>query len=356
MSHMPVEPSQESDPQAAKGRGVRGRRAQTTMNDLAVAAGVSLKTVSRVINGEPGVTPQTLQKVEAAIEALGYQRNDLAASLRSGVGSNTIGLVIEDVANPFYSRVAQAVEDIAREHASLLITTSAREDPARERELVTALLRRRVDALLIVPAGPDHRYIARAGFVGHTVFLDRPPARTDADTVLIDNAAGAQLAVAHLLRQGHHRVAIVGDMRNLYTAGERMDGYTRALERGGLKPEPELVSMGHSTWESAHAAVLHLLELPRSRRPTAIFAANNRCTVGAMHALQGDNHAVGLVGFDEFELADLLGVTVVRTDPYRIGQVAAQLAFSRIDGDERPPQRVMLPVDLIVRGSGEVNA
>ena len=107
---------------------------------------------------------------------------------------------IEDVANPFYARVAQAVEDIAREHSSLLITTSAREDPARERELVMALLRRRVDALLIVPAGPDHRYIARAGFVGHTVFLDRPPARTDADTVLIDNAAGAQLAVDHLLR------------------------------------------------------------------------------------------------------------------------------------------------------------
>jgi LacI family transcriptional regulator len=122
------------------------------MNDLAVAAGVSLKTVSRVINGEAGVTPATLSKVEAAIEELGYQRNDLAASLRSGVGSNTIGLVIEDVANPFYARVAQAVEDIAREHASLLITTSAREDPARERELVTALLRRRVDALC--PPGP----------------------------------------------------------------------------------------------------------------------------------------------------------------------------------------------------------
>lgn len=351
---MTSDPFSAPDPSAAA-RNQRGRRPQTTMNDLAVAAGVSLKTVSRVINGEPGVTPQTLQKVEAAIESLGYQRNDLAASLRSGVGSNTIGLVIEDVANPFYARVAQAVEDIAREHASLLITTSAREDPARERELVSALLRRRVDALLIVPAGPDHRYIDRAGFLGHTVFLDRPPARADADTVLIDNAAGAQLAVSHLLRQGHQRVAIVGDTRALYTAGERMQGYTRALERAGLTLAPELISMGHSTWESAHAAVLHLLELPHSQRPSAIFAANNRCTIGAMHALQGDDRAVGLVGFDEFELADLLGVTVVRTDPYRIGQVAAQLAFSRIDGDERPPQRVMLPVDLIVRGSGEVS-
>ena len=353
---MPTQQPPESDAPTAGDRNPRGRRTQTTMNDLAVAAGVSLKTVSRVINGEPGVTTETLRKVEAAIETLGYQRNDLAASLRSGVGSNTIGLVIEDVANPFYALVAQAVEDIAREHSSLLITTSAREDPARERELVTALLRRRVDALLIVPAGPDHRYIARAGFAGHTVFLDRPPARTHADTVLIDNAAGAQLAVAHLVRQGHTRVAIVGDTRALYTASERLKGYTRALERAGLTPAPELVSMGHSTWESAHAAVLQLFELPREQRPTAIFAANNRCTIGAMHALSGEGNDVALVGFDDFELADLLGVTIVRTDPYRIGQVAAQLAFSRIDGDERPPQRVMLPVDLIVRGSGELSA
>ncbi|HEX3804071.1 MAG TPA: LacI family DNA-binding transcriptional regulator [Solirubrobacteraceae bacterium] len=325
------------------------------MNDLAISAGVSLKTVSRVINGEPGVTAATLQKVEAAIESLGYARNDLAASLRRGVSSNTIGLVIEDVANPFYALVAQAVEDIAREHASLLITTSAREDPPRERELVTALLRRRVDALLIVPAGADHRYIARAGFAGHTVFLDRPPIRTDADTVLIDNAAGAQLAVTHLLRQGHRRIAIVGDTQALYTAGERLDGYTTALGRAGVTVSDGLVSMGHSTWESANATVAQLLELPASRRPTAIFAANNRCTIGAMHALHGAAGEVALVGFDEFELADLLGVTVVRTDPYRIGQVGAQIAFSRIDGDERPAQRVMLPVDLIVRGSGEIS-
>jgi len=326
------------------------------MNDLAIAAGVSLKTVSRVINGEPGVTEATMKKVETAIESLGYARNDLAASLRSGLRSNTIGLVIEDVANPFYALVAQAVEDIAREHSSLLITTSAREDPGRERELVTALLRRRVDALLIVPAGPDHRYIARAGFAGHTVFLDRPPARTDADAVLIDNALGAEFATTHLVSHGHRRVAIVGDMRELHTAGERLDGYLRSLARLGLAAEAQLISMGHSTSESSAAAVEQLMTLPLERRPTAIFAANNRCTIGAMHALRAHRGEVALVGFDDFELADLLGVTVVRTDPYRIGQVAAQIAFSRIEGDERPPQRVVLPVDLVARGSGEIRA
>ena len=166
------------------------------------------------------------------------------------------------------------------------------------------------------------------------MFLDRPPAKTDADTVLVDNSAGAQVAVTHLLEQGHQRVAIVADSHGLYTAGERLAGYARAFELAGLTPAPELISMGHSTWESAHAAVLQLLDLSPGLRPTAIFAANNRCTVGAMHALHDGDQDVALVGFDEFELADLLGITVVRSDPYRIGQVAAQLAFSRIDGDE----------------------
>jgi LacI family transcriptional regulator len=342
-----------SEPQTET-NGHPARRGQTTMNDVATAAGVSLKTVSRVINGEPGVTATTLKKVESAIDALSYERNDLAASLRSGVRSNTIGLVIEDVANPFYALVVQAVEDVAREHASLLITTSAREDPARERELVTALLRRRVDALLIVPAGPDHRYIANAGFAGHTVFLDRPPAKTDVDTVLIDNAAGARLATAHLIEHGHVRIAIVADTEQLYTAGERLAGYASALRDADIELDRELICMGHSTSDSAIAAVAGLLALPPARRPTAIFAANNRCTIGALHALSARRRKLALVGFDEFELADLLGVTVVRTDPYRIGQLAAELTFSRIAGDQRPPQRVVVPVDLVPRGSGEI--
>ena len=168
-----------------------GDSARATMVDVAEAAGVSLKTVSRVINGEPGVRPDTVQRVLEASAELRYARNDLAASLRHGVRSFTLGLVIEDVANPFYSSIAQAVEDSARERSTLLITASAREDPARERDLVTALLRRRVDALLVVPTGSDHRYIGEAGFDTKIVFVDRPPAKTKADTVLGENAPGA---------------------------------------------------------------------------------------------------------------------------------------------------------------------
>src|SRR5215212_3623619 len=138
-------------------RGVNATR--PTMRHVADMAGVSLKTVSRVINAEAGVTPATAERVTAAIAELGFQRNDLARSLRHGLSSSTLGLVIEDVANPFYSAIAQAIETAARERGFLLITASAREDADRERELVSALVGRRVDALLIVPAGRDQSYV-----------------------------------------------------------------------------------------------------------------------------------------------------------------------------------------------------
>jgi LacI family transcriptional regulator len=292
--------------------------------------------------------------VLAAAAQLRYERNDLAASLRQGDRSHTVGLVIEDVGNPFYSLIAQAVEETAREHGSLLITASAREDPARERELVIALLRRRVDALLIVPAGPDHRYLQDAGFGQRAVFLDRPPSRTGADTVLIDNAAGARHAVAHLLAHGHRRIAFVGDSQRLYTACERLEGYRCALADAGVEHDPELVALDNSTSAAATTAVTRLLALPRAQRPTAIFAGNNRCTVGALHALGTRRRHVGLVGFDDFELADLLEVSVVRTDPYRLGQLGAELAFARLDGDTRGAQRVVVAVELVPRGSGEI--
>src|SRR5918911_3312795 len=143
------------------------------MRHVAERAGVSLKTVSRVINAEPGVAPATATRVTAAIDELGFQRNDLARSLRQGVTSSTLGLVIEDVANPFYSAIAQAVESAARERGYMLITASCEEDPEREKDLVQALLRRRVDALLLVPAARDHAYLAReAADATPVVFLD----------------------------------------------------------------------------------------------------------------------------------------------------------------------------------------
>jgi LacI family transcriptional regulator len=319
-----------------------------TMRHVADMAGVSLKTVSRVINAEAGVTPATAERVTAAIAELGFERNDLAASLRHGRSSSTLGLVIEDVANPFYSAIAQAVEAVARDRGFLLITASAREDAERERELVSALLRRRVDALLIVPAGPDHRYLAASA---RAVFLDRPPLGIEADTVLLDDHGGARSAVEHLIAQGHTRIACVADDSELYTMRQRIAGYREALAATGIAEDPSLVQTGNSDVATARAAVERLLQMPD--KPTALFTANNRNTIGALHALAGAPNPVALAGFDDFELADLLGTTVVRADPWKLGEQGAALAFARLDGDDGPPRTVTIPTQLVQRGSGE---
>jgi LacI family transcriptional regulator len=322
------------------------------MRDVAERAGVSLKTVSRVINEEAGVAAATAERVTGAIAELGFQRNDLARSLRRGLSTATLGLVIEDVANPFYSVIAQEVEGAARERGFLLITASAREDPERERELVSALVGRRVDALLVVPAGEDQSYLETIGGRTAFVFIDRPPGGFDADTVLLDDAGGARAAVEHLLAHGHRRIACVADPEDVYTARERLAGYRAALAAAGIEPDPALVHLDSRDAGAAERVVAELLALPPERRPTALFTANNRKTIGALHAFAG-REDIALVGFDDFELADLLGITVVRTEPARLGARAAELAFARLDGADLPPQRATVATELVARGSGE---
>ena len=330
--------------------------ARPTMRDVASIAGVSVKTVSRVVNGERGVRPVTAARVDAAIQRLGFTRNDIASSLRRG-RAGALGLVIEDVANPFYSAIARAVEDAAEARGHILITGSCEEDPTRERQLALRLLRRLVDALLIVPAGADHRYLRRELAAGvPIVFLDRPPGGVDADTVLLDNVGGARAGVEHLLRQGHERIAFVGDSRELYTAAERLAGYRAALADAGLGLREELVRAGSHDAARAEHAVRALLELPPDCRPTALFASNNRNTIGALRALREAPSPVALVGFDDFELADMLAtpVTVVRHAPEEMGRIAAQLAYRRLDDGRRPPERTTITCELVIRGSGEV--
>jgi LacI family transcriptional regulator len=328
------------------------------MRHVADQAGVSLKTVSRVINDEPGVAPDTADRVNAAIALLGFRRNDLARSLKKGTTSSTLGLVIEDVANPFYSGIAQAVADAATERGFMLIIGSCEEDPVRERELILALLRRRVDALLLVPAGSDQKWLERElrPVTTPVVFLDRPPHGITADTVLIDNAGGARAAVEHLLAHGHRRIACVADPAELFTASERVSGYRAALDDAGIRQAPELLKLDARDADHAEQLVHELLDLQDP--PTAIFTGNNRHTVGALRALRGREHEIALVGFDDFELADLLAMptTVIRHDASRIGAEAAALAFDRLDGSRKPPQRIVVETELVPRGSGEVSA
>jgi LacI family transcriptional regulator len=328
------------------------------MRDVARTAGVSLKTVSRVVNSEDGVRPATAARVEAAIMRLGFARNDVARSLRHG-RANALGLVIEDVANPFYSAIARTVEDVAHGRSHIVITGSCEEDAERERELVLRLLRRSVDALLIVPAGNDHRYLApEIGAGTPIVFLDRPPRGVEADTVLLDNLGGARAATEHLLRRGHQRIAYVGDPPPLYTAAERLAGYRAALRAAGVRPDEGLIGAGSHDAASAERSVRALLALPAERRPTALFTANNRNTVGALRALRDGDGTVALVGFDDFELADMLPVpvTVVGHDPAQMGRIGAEMAYERLDGEDGPPRRRTIDCAVVARGSGELPA
>jgi LacI family transcriptional regulator, galactose operon repressor len=325
------------------------------MKDVAQAAGVSLKTVSRVVNGESGVGTATAERVTDAITRLGFRRNDLARSLRRAHPSATLGLVIEDLANPFYSTIARAVEEVARRRGYIVITASSEESGERERELVATLLSRQVDGLLLVPAACDHSYLRPELAMGvQVVFLDRPPGGLEADAVLIDNAGGARVGVEHLLSLGHRRIALIGDPPELWTLAERLRGYRAALAARGVEFDERLLRLGAHDVAQAELAARALLRLPDP--PTAIFAANNRVSVGALRALKAAETRVALVGFDDFELADMLPVpvTVVRHDPAELGRRAAELLFGRLDGHRGAPRTVILPTELVLRGSGEV--
>ncbi len=330
------------------------RAGRPTMKDVAAAAGVGLKTVSRVVNGEPGVNRGTAERVHAAIAALGFRRNDSARILRQG-HTASVGLVLEDVSDPFYSTLTRAVEEVARAHGSLLFTGSSDEDPLRERELTLAFCARRVDGLIIVPAGSEHDYLTQELAAGVTaVMVDRPVVGLETDTVLTDNAGGAREGVEHLLRQGHRRIGYLGDDLTIFTARERLRGYQEAMTAGGLAIPGHWVATGPPELGRVRAAVDRMLDAETP--PTALFCGNNRTTVSVLRALASRERRPALVGFDDFELADLLipGVSVVAQDPAGMGRVAAELLFGRLAGDRSPVVRRELATTLVTRGSGEI--
>jgi LacI family transcriptional regulator len=328
------------------------------MSDVATLARVSLTTVSRVINGVATVDAELAARVHRAAEALDFRPNLTASSLRRRGGrTRTIGLLLENVANPFSSTLYRAVEDVARGWGVGVLAASVDEEPARERELALNLVARRVDGLIIVPTGDDQSYLIterRAGV--SVVFADRPPRQFKADCVVSDNHNGAMVATKHLIAGGHRRIGFLGDLVSIQTSADRMAGYVGALRDCGIPKDPGLMRADLHSIEAAEAAAHSLLR--GQHGPTALFAAQNLVTIGAMRALRtlGLQHRVALVGFDNFLLADLLepAVTVVAQDPSAMGELAAEILFRRMDGDESPPREHVVPTQLIVRGSGEI--
>lgn len=330
---------------------------RATMRDVAALAGVSVKTVSRVVNDERGVSASTIDRVQQAAHQLNFQPNFGARSLRRSDGrTGTIGLILENVANPFSGALHRAVENVARERGVVVLTGSLDEAPERERALVSAFASRRVDGLIVMPTGSDHAYLRREQQAGiPIVFVDRPPGLR-ADVVLADNRVGAERGVAHLVAGGHRAIGFLGDLARIATEQERHAGYLDALRAAGLAAPPHLVVHDAATVDIAEAAALRMLRGPDP--PTALFTAQNLVTIGALRALRrlGRQHEVALVGFDDFLLADLLDppVTVVAQDPHALGMLAAQRLFRRTEGDTSPCTTEVVPTRLIARGSGEI--
>lgn len=328
------------------------------MRDVAALARVSVTTVSRVINGEPGVSGRLADRVGAAIDQLNYRHNLTASSLRrADRKSATIGLVLEYIANPFDAMLHHAIEQFALKRGVLVLGGSAEEDEVRERELIAALASRRVDGLVIMPAGHDHSYLLNERSAGTPmVFLDRPPAFLDADSVLTDNLDGVRRGMRHLTSHGHRRIAYIGDLQTITTAGLRLQGYRDELAAQGIAVDERLIRMDVRGHERAETAALELLRIEPA--PTAIFAGQNLLATGAYRALRSLdlNHKVALVGFDEVPLGDLFdpGITVMAQDPVALGRAAAELLFRRIDGDRSPFVHEVIPTRLITRGSGEI--
>jgi len=327
------------------------------MRDVAVLAGVALKTVSRVMNDVPTVDPELARRVREAADKLGYRPNLAASNLRRAGGrTGTIGLLVEDVGNPFSAAVHRAVEEVARQRNVFLLTGSMDEDAVREHHIARTLIDRRADGLVIMPSALDYRWVVAEQQAGTAfVFVDRTPTPLVADAVLSDSRAGAIDGVCHLLAAGHRRIAYLGDDLSIQTARARHEGYREALARGGIGFEPALVRTELRTIDQAIEATLDVVG---TAAPTAVFASQNLLLIAAIQALHrlGRQHQLALVGLDDLVLADLVdpAITVIAQDPARIGRIAAERLFARLDGDRSPAEVHLVATRLIARGSGEI--
>jgi LacI family transcriptional regulator len=305
-----------------------------TMKDVAARAGVALKTVSRVVNGEPGVTPETARRVLGAIADLGFRRNESARLLRTG-RTATLGFIADTWAGPDAPAVYRGLETVALEHGYLLYSGSTDTDPGREQRLALAMCARRVDGLVIIPAPGTHDYLVSEIEAGvAAVFVLRPPERVRADAVLPDERGGARAAMGYLLAQGHRRIGFLGGPDG-HRCRMLRAGCAEALSLAGL---PAAQTLLHRCAGSLAAAGV-----------TAVFCADQERTREALRAGLGDR--VAIVGFGDFELADLVSppVSVASYDPVLIGQTAGELLVRRLAGDQAPPRLVEVPVRLIVR-------
>ncbi len=326
------------------------------MRDVAALAGVSLKTVSRVVNNEKGVSQDLVERVQHATEKLRYRHNLAASNLRSGQRTKSVALLVQDLSNDYSAKLLRVIDDTMRAHKVVMFSASLDEEAERERQLVDNFIERRVDGMLLMPATASQAYLQSemaAGFA--VVVVDRVPRDLSADYVVVDNVDGARKATAHLIAHGHRRIAMICDDLFIQTARDRRDGYLDMLRTSGIEIDESLLQVAR-TEQAATAAVLKLFSAPDP--PTALFTARNIITIGAVSALKtlGLQSSIALVGFDDIPMADLLnpGITSVVQDINQIGTLVAKMLLARLDGTQDHHNGIILQASLRPRGSGEI--
>jgi LacI family transcriptional regulator len=328
-----------------------------TLHEVGVRAGVSAMTVSRVVNGRGGVDSETRRRVEEAIQALDYVPNRIARGLLSQK-TQTIGLIVPDVVNPFFAPVVRGAESAARKAGYRVLLCNSEGDLRLEREYIEDLVAHRVEGLMLAPASDRSRSnilsLLRGGFP--LVLIDRALPDADCDLIVSDNANGARRLIEHLIGIGHKEIAHVTDAEDTSTGRERLRGYRDALDAAGIPFQAELVVRTTVDRIGGYRAAQEILA--RDRLPTAIFAVNNMTAVGTMEALRERGLSVpkdmGLVCFDDVEHLAILSpiLTVVDQPAETFGSLGAQLLLERVTGKAGSrSRRIILQTDLIVRES-----
>jgi LacI family transcriptional regulator len=324
----------------------------TRLLDVANAAGVSLRTASRVLNDDPRVAAETRQRVREAMLDLRFQPDEMARSLRAGTDT-AIGFVVESISDPFFAEVIDAVELEMSRHGRSVLVTSTRRDPEWERDVIGRMMQRRIAGLLLSPTGDDHSWLDTRRVP--VVLVDRPAPGLSADLVEIDDYRAAFDASAHLIRHGHQRVAYVGDTPAISTSAARLRGYRDALMHHRVEADERLVNCDSATSQAAARAVSVMVSGADS--PTAILSAATRASLGVVPALHAAGRTdIALISFGDFPMADALrpAVTVVDHPGHEIGRVAAARLLARLGQPGLPVERIQVPARIIERGSGEL--
>lgn len=335
----------------------RSGQGRSTIADVARMAGVSLGTVSNVLNKPEVVAVATRERVLRVIESAGFVRSTAAHQLRVG-RSRTVGAVLLDLANPFFAEIAKGAEAVLSEHGYMLMVCSSEESADRERRYLRALEEHRVDGVLIAPVGPELRSVATLAARGvPTVLLDRDPGQSDLCSVTVDDVRGAELATRHLVDLGHRVIAFVNGPLSVRQCADRRKGARRALggARRGLGVLSE-IPVAALTVEHGKKAVSALLSA--SPRPTAVMCANDLLALGVLEGLSAAEVCVpaemSVVGYDDVAYASMLSpsLTSVRQPKYELGVAAADLFLEEVGSPGHHDHRsVRFEPDLVVRAS-----